>query len=307
VIAGTTSEIAETTDSTTDSGDGASSETSADTAVPDAIIAALSNASYPLAYAGSSTIQLTDGEFREPAAEDSAAEIVTQLTEHVTVGELINGEQAVAVILVTQTGGTGTFYDLVVMVEQDGQLLAQASTYLGDRIVVNSLSIEHDQIVIDMIVQGPEDPFCCPTQQVLQSYELQGEELVQTSSEIIGTVNPQSNDLPDITGSVWQWQELTTSAEHLAIDSPDKYTIEFHTDGQVSVLSDCNNGAGTYKISADQLSIDITSTTLTLCDPESHSDLFFRSLNFAASYSMEGDTLIINLQAGDVTMRFAKS
>jgi heat shock protein HslJ len=268
------------------------------------ITTALGDASYPLDYTGSGTIQLTDGEYRQPAAEDSASEIVTQLTEHIAVGEMSSGEQVVAVILVSQTGGTGTFYDLVVMNVQDGQLSNPTSTYLGDRIVINSLTIDNDQIVVDMVVQGPEDPFCCPTQQVIQSYEQQGGELVQVSSDVIGTVAPHSEDFLDITTVVWKWQELITPVEQVTIDSPEKYTVEFKSDGELAVSADCNIGGGTYEINGKSISINITSTTLALCADGSYGDLFFRSLDGASTYFMDGDNLMIDQFADSGTMRF---
>jgi heat shock protein HslJ len=158
-----------------------------------------------------------------------------------------------------------------------------------------------------MVVQGPEDPFPSPTQQVLQTYELQGAELEQSSSEVIGTIEAQSENQTEITGIVWAWQELTTPVEQVTIDNPDKYTIEFLSDGQITVLADCNSGTGTYDLNRNQLSINITSTTLALCAPESQSDLFFRNLNAAASYFMETDNLFIEQYADGGIMRFAKN
>ena len=273
-------------------------ETGDATAVPAEITTALGSASYPLDYTGSGTIQLTDGEFRQPAAEGSATEIVTQLTEHIAVGE-----QMIAAILVSQTGGTGTFYDLVVLQEED-QLSSSSSTYLGDRIVINSLTIEDGQIVIDMVVQGPEDPFCCPTQQVIQIYELQGDELVQVSSEVLGSVESPREDGPDITHIVWKWQELVTPVEQVTIDTPEKYTIEFKDGGELSITADCNIGGGTYKIDGNSISLNITSTTLALCSDGSYGDLFFRSLDSASVYFMDGDNLMIDQFADGGTMRF---
>jgi heat shock protein HslJ len=193
------------------------------------------------------------------------------------------------------------------MAEQDEQLASRGTAYLGDRIIVNSLSIENGQIVVDMIVQGPEDPFSSPTQQVLQTYELQGAELQKTSSTVIGAVEAQSENQSEIMGIVWEWQELTTPVEQVIIDNSDKYTIEFLSDGQITVLADCNSGTGTYDLNSNRLTIDITSTTLALCAPESQSDLFFRNLNAAASYFMEADNLFIEQYADGGTMRFAKN
>jgi heat shock protein HslJ len=157
-----------------------------------------------------------------------------------------------------------------------------------------------------MIVQGPEDPFSSPTQQVLQTYELKDGELVLTTNEVMGTVEPQPEDESDIMGVVWAWQELTTPVEQLTIDNPEKYTIEFLPDGLVNVLADCNSGTGTYDMTGDQLSIDITSTTLALCASESHSDLFFRGLNAAALYIVQAEELYIDQFADSGTMRFAQ-
>ncbi len=211
-----------------------------------------------------------------------------------------------AAILVSQTGGTGTFYDLAVLQEVDGVLGDAATTYLGDRIVINSLTIVEGQIVVDMVVQGPEDPFCCPTQRVIQTYVMQGGELVQVSSEVTGTVESQPEEAAVITGFVWKWQELFTPAEQISIDSPEKYTVEFQDDGILNVTADCNLGSGTYKLDGQQLSINITSTTLALCAEGSYGDLFFQSLDSAAVYFMDGENLMIDQFADGGTMRFFK-
>ena len=67
------------------------------------------------------------------------------------------------------------------MVVRNGQLVYAAWTQLGDRVQINSLSIQNGESVVHMVTHGPNDPVCCPTQQVAQSYALQGDELVPTS------------------------------------------------------------------------------------------------------------------------------
>ena len=140
----------------------------------------LQNAEYRTEWTPEGTVRLESGEYRAPAAPGSASEIVVQLSEYVAVGEL-DGQSAAAVILNSSGGGSGTFVELHVMVERNGQPYDAAWTQLGDRVQINSLAIEDNQIVVDMITHGPDDPMCCPTQQVVQTYALQGEELVQTS------------------------------------------------------------------------------------------------------------------------------
>jgi hypothetical protein len=61
-------------------------------------------------------------------------------------------------------------------------LLINLATQLpGDRVQVDSLTIASGQITVQMLGFGPDDPLCCPSQEMEQTYELQGDQLVQTS------------------------------------------------------------------------------------------------------------------------------
>jgi hypothetical protein len=159
----------------------ADADSVADGTVEDpALVEALRNAEYKSEWTKSGVVQLAGGEYREQAAPGSATETVVMLTDQVAVGEL-SGQPAAVVILATDPGGSGTFYDLAVVIEQDGQLVNVATTTLGDRVQTNSLSIENGQVVVDMVTHGQDDPMCCPTKQVVRTYELQGDQLVKTS------------------------------------------------------------------------------------------------------------------------------
>ncbi len=58
-----------------------------------------------------------------------------------------------------------------------------ASIKLGDRVKLRSVLIESGEITVDMVTHGPDDPMCCPTVEATQKYRLQGDTLVQLSSE----------------------------------------------------------------------------------------------------------------------------
>lgn len=144
----------------------------------------LKNMAYKSDWTREGLAPLSNGEYREQSAPGSATETIVLLSPYIAHGEL-NGEPAAAVIMITDPGGSGTFYDLAVVMEREGQFSHVATAALGDRAQINSLAIESGQIVVDMVIHGPEDPMCCPTQHVLQAYALQGEELVQVSSEVV--------------------------------------------------------------------------------------------------------------------------
>jgi heat shock protein HslJ len=149
-------------------------------AEPDEWTTALKNLEYRSQITQSGVAPLKDGEYRESAAPGSASETVVRLTGSVATGDL-NGDGApdAAVVLATSTGGSGVFMDLAAVIMQDGRPVNVAIAPLGDRVKINSLTIQDGQIVVDMVTHGPNDPMCCPTQQVVETYELQGDELVK--------------------------------------------------------------------------------------------------------------------------------
>jgi uncharacterized lipoprotein YbaY/heat shock protein HslJ len=286
------------------------SPTAAPVIAPDAPM--LANMEYQSEFTAAGTAPLSGGEYREPAAPGSATEIVVMLTEFAAVGEL-DGQPAAAVILVTDPGGSGTFYDLAVVMEQDGQPMNVATTPLGDRVQINSLSIADNQIVVDMIAQGPNDPMCCPTQQVLQTYELQDGALVQVSSEVAGTAQTGEGTAQgasaDIVGVVWKWERFMDQAgvNDIIVDDPDKYTLTLGADGQYSFQADCNSGGGNYILRDGGITFQPGPVTLAECGPDSLYTDFLELLGDVVTYVVDDGKLVLNLKMDAGDMIFASS
>jgi LysM repeat protein len=156
----------------------------------------LANATYVSEWTQSGSATLVDGEYREPAAPGSATETVVMLTDHIAYGQL-NGQPAAVAVLVTDPGGSGTFYDLAVLVNQGGEPVNVATTSLGDRVQINAVGIYENEIVVDMVQAGPDDPMCCPSQHVVQRYALEGDKIVQLSSEAVETIVDKGGLTPD--------------------------------------------------------------------------------------------------------------
>jgi len=268
---------------------------------------ALKNMSYKSEYGDSGMVELSDGEFSTEAAPGSASQISVVLTGPVAHGEL-DGQPAAAVVLASSGGGSGTFMDLAVVMEQDGQPVNVATTELGDRAQVNSVAVENDEIVVDMITNGPDDPMCCPTQHVVQTYVLQGDQLKQTSNEVSGSTPSSGQSLTDV---VWQWTTFVDPLSKTTVDDPAQYTVQFKTDGSVSAKADCNQGNGTYSAESDgnassgSINIEIMAMTMAMCPPGSLSDQFVQYLNEAAIYFYEGENLGLDLPVDSGTMHFS--
>jgi len=172
--------------------------------------AAVKNLEYLSEFTQSGKALLVDGEYREPAAPGSALETVVTFTGNMAAGDLNgDGTPDAAVVLATNTGGSGTFMDLAAVVVQRGAPVNVAVGSLGDRVKINSLAIQERTIVVDMITQGPHDPVCCPTQRVVQTYQLQGDQLVQLSSKVVGAAQTGGVPAAELAGPVRGWVGTT--------------------------------------------------------------------------------------------------
>ncbi len=138
---------------------------------------ALANMEYQSALSSTGVALLSNGVYTESVAPGSASvTTVMLLPEPIAYGEL-NGQEAAAVLIAENGGGTGTFISLAVVVNQDGAPVNIATSMLGDRVAVNSMIIEENQIIVAMTAAGPDDPMCCPSQPVIDVYSLIGDAL----------------------------------------------------------------------------------------------------------------------------------
>jgi hypothetical protein len=159
---------------------------------------ALKNAQYTEDLVPGGTVQLANGEYSEPAAPGSASMTTVLMTPWVAYGQL-NGQDSAAVILVSSGGGSGSFYTLHAMQAQNGKPVDVASTQLGDRVKIKCLSIKDNLTVVDMVQAGPSDPSCCPTQEVVNTYALEGNQWKLVSSTVVSTASATPTSVPSAT------------------------------------------------------------------------------------------------------------
>lgn len=248
----------------------------------------------------SGKVQLVNREYREPTSPGSATQTIVKLTDNIACGK-VNGKAAAAVILVTDPGGSGTFYDLALLLKGPAGWMNQDIAFLGDRVKIHSLIIENDAIMVNMTTHGPGDVMCCPTRQGIQRFVLNGDRLVQTSD--------QGRDAAGqiLIGTTWKWQQTLYSNDTKAVPlNPEHYTMKLLPDGRVSIRADCNFGGGVYQLNGRSISIGITHTTRAACPPGSLEQRYIRDLNAAAIYFMRDEALYIDLKYDTGTMRFMR-
>jgi heat shock protein HslJ len=262
----------------------------------------LRNAEYLSLHTRSGGASLADGSYREREVSGTASEVVVNLTRHIAYGQL-DDRDAAAVVLVTQTGGTGVFYDLAVMVNLGGKAINLATLNLGDRVRIESLAIVEDEIVVDMVSQGPGDPMCCPTQSIVAHYSLVGTALIRKTATALAQVDTP----PPLTGETWKWRELRLGdGRVIKIDQPDLYTLRFVSDTGFILRADCNRGGGTYTRDENRLALQVTRMTRAACPPGSLSDEYLRCLEGVYGFRTERDSLYLLLRTDAGVLAFAR-
>jgi hypothetical protein len=133
----------------------------------------LKNAEYQLRHG---RVKLNNGHFE---ARSGSTYLGVDLGNRVAFGDL-NGDGAEdsAVILWSNTGGSGSLVELVALINRNGTFQQAAAHPLGGNVGVQNLSIRSGRIVVEMLKHGPDDAHCCPTVPVTEIYQLQGGRLV---------------------------------------------------------------------------------------------------------------------------------
>jgi len=117
-------------------------------------------------------IKLVNGSF-----EQKGGYLKVQIVRY-AVGDLIGkSTEDTAVILVSTGGGSGSFYELIVLTNKEGVPSQGASCELGDRIIINSLTIKSQEIIIDMVKHREDDGLCCPTENIVATFVIKNGEL----------------------------------------------------------------------------------------------------------------------------------
>lgn len=167
------------------------------------------NIAYPGVGDAAQGARLSDGQWREPVSWHERVETVKDwlagdrsgpldygasrgeaAVESSVIGTL-RGKPAAAVIFWESGGGSGTFMNMGLVVEQEGKPVCVATQGLGDRTQVLSKKFDHDQIVLELLRVGESDSYADPTDHVRLTYRWDGgDKLVPVSAEKLPPVQP---------------------------------------------------------------------------------------------------------------------
>ncbi len=150
---------------------------------------ALANATYSSMVANE-PVTLKNGNFERQDVPGSVMMTSVMLTDQIAYGE-VNGVPTAAVVTGETGGGSGYFYLLHLMQASDGKPKELGFVLLGDRSPVIATTLQDNLASVDMITQGPEQPFCCGSLRVINRFQLEGNELKLASQQELGYLGPE--------------------------------------------------------------------------------------------------------------------
>jgi hypothetical protein len=151
----------------------------------------LRNATYQGIY--DQAVTLTGGKYEgEPFQEGGASRPTVVLADPFTAFGDLNGDgiEDAAVILVENSGGSGSFLYLTAVINQNGKPVNVATTLLGDRVQPESISIQGGEIVFQGATHAPDDPMCCPSLKTTIKYHLDKGTLVPSGTTTAAGPSP---------------------------------------------------------------------------------------------------------------------
>lgn len=138
---------------------------------------ALENLEYQGIYA--QAVKLAHGEFVGPPLEVGGASRPTVTLQTLALGDLDQDRLTDAIVVLAEnSGGSGTFIYLAAVLNKNELPVNTSTILLGDRVRVQSLQVLDGRIVVTALTHAPEDPLCCPSQEVKTTYLLDAGQLI---------------------------------------------------------------------------------------------------------------------------------
>jgi hypothetical protein len=267
------------------------------TPIPSLSLDALKNAEYIIEGPASGKAKLVNGTYQEKIP-NSSAQMSIAFSELLSIGDL-NGDSVAdaVVILSANTGGSGTFYYLYGILNDNGAPKPSVPESLGDRIKLKSLTIQGGEISVNFMTQGPKDSMVNPTLDMTRKYRWQDGKLVSTTP-----VTPTLTRAPTKAVAVATPKPIVTATP--AIFPKPKGSIAYHwNDKGIDRVSIYNleNGATTPLVVVGP-GWDIANKTYARIGDWSPDNSKFAYI-FAASLGAVNDLMIKNPYTDDKPVR----
>ncbi len=240
------------------------------------------NATYTV---GGRTVTLVNGRAEVPAGPGASTKITTEIWGKPERSDLDgDGREDAALILVHDSGGSGTFYYVVAAIRGDGAYRGTAGVFLGDRIQPRTIGIVDNRITVEFLGRDPGDAFAEPPSVLMEQlaiYDPDTRQLAQVARDFEGEADPARMTLQMKT---WYWVKTVYNDDtvHTPV-KPDVFSLTFTQDGRLMVTTDCNTMRGSYRVDEHRIQFEQMLSTRMFCEG-SQEQQFSKMLEGVNSY-----------------------
>ena len=231
-------------------------------------------------------VTLKDGVSDIEAAPGSASRIITRYFGN-EVAHDFDGDGRIdsAFIIDQSTGGTGTFYYVVVALNTATGYVGSEGFLLGDRIAPQTVEMGKGNVIVaNYADRKPGESFTVQPS-VGKSVWL----LLDPKAMRFGEVAQNFEGEADVTKmslgmQTWNWiGTIYSNGSSTTPKVPGKFTITFKTDNTFSATTDCNSVGGQYTVKQSSLVFGQMMSTEMYCEGSQEDD-FTKALGEARSY-----------------------
>lgn len=133
-------------------------------------LASLWSGAYRVEALGDTAVPFSDGLAQGLRPDGGVAFSARILPLHARGDIDADGADEGAIIVQSETGGSGVFVDLILVRADASRPRQVGALFLGDRVQVESLSVEAGSVVATVLGHDEEDPLCCPTRSVVRRF-----------------------------------------------------------------------------------------------------------------------------------------
>lgn len=216
------------------------------------------------------------------------------------VGDTVRGDlngdgiDDLALLLVNESGGSGTFYYLAAALAETEGYDGTNALLLGDRIAPRGIVIAKGVITVNYAERVAGASFSeVPTANVTKYFKVKDKNLYRTYV------------ISQITHRKWQWLQTKMSDDALITPRQvEAFTLVLREDGVVMGTSDCNRFSGSYTSKENNLVFGNVAATRMYCENSQEAD-FLKQLNAVESYFIDDEgRLVLQLKFDSGSMIF---
>ena len=210
------------------------------------------------------------------------------------------------VIIVYDSGGSGTFYNVSLAINIDGGYQGTDAILLGDRVIPQQYYIEDNRGKVEYLTRAFNESFAIApshNKSIHLQYDRESFRLIEVAVDFEGEADP---DVLTVTLKPWKW--IKTIYNNDTEENPaatNAFILTFKDNGAFSATTDCNVLNGAYKIDEHKITFENIAATMKYCE-NSQEHMFTKMLKETQSFFFTGrGELILELKfdTGSVIFR----